>query len=88
MRKRKFDVEGMTCASCQLTIEKSVKKLGVDSINVSLLTNSMEVEGDNISDEDIIKAVSNSGYTATPRNREQNKKIKNCKIFLNNIIPL
>lgn len=79
MRKRKFDIEGMTCASCQLTIEKSVKKLGVDSINVSLLTNSMEVEGDNISDEDIIKAVSNSGYTATPRNREQNKKIKNPK---------
>ena len=60
----KFSVSGMSCASCQAHVEKAVSKVpGVTSVNVSLLTNSMAVEGA-ASDSDIIKAVENAGYGA------------------------
>lgn len=72
--KRKFDIEGMTCANCQLTVENAVKKLGAEEVNVSLLTNMMEVESD-LKEEDIIKAVSDAGYKAVSKNAE-NKKNK------------
>lgn len=67
MSKRKFDIEGMTCATCQLTVENSVKNLGTESVNVSLLTNTMEVDDDNLSNDEIINAVENSGYKASIR---------------------
>ena len=55
---RQFLVEGMSCAACQARVEKAVGKVnGVISCSVSLLTNSMGVEG-TASDSDIIKAVS------------------------------
>ena len=42
-----FDVKGMTCAACSAHVDKSVRKLdGVKTVNVSLLTNSMEVDFD------------------------------------------
>ena len=54
---KQFKVEGMTCASCQAHVEKAVAGVpGVTSVSVSLLTNSMGVEGD-ATNEAIIKAV-------------------------------
>lgn len=71
--KRKFDIEGMTCASCQLTVEKAVKKLGIEDANVSLLTNTLEISNTDISDKKIIESIENAGYKAYSRN-DFNKK--------------
>lgn len=61
---KKFIVEGMSCAACQARVEKAVSNVqGVSSCAVSLLTNSMGVEGV-ASDADIIKAVVDAGYNA------------------------
>ncbi len=58
---------GMTCAACQARVEKAVGKLpGVKEVSVSLLTNSMGVEGD-VSETLIIKAVEEAGYGAKPK---------------------
>ena len=60
----KYIVEGMTCASCQARVEKAVSKVdGVQSCAVSLLTNSMGVEG-SADPNAVIKAVENAGYSA------------------------
>ena len=60
-----YNVTGMSCAACQARVEKAVKAVpGVDSCAVSLLTNSMGVEG-SASPEDIIKAVESAGYGAS-----------------------
>ena len=62
-----FNVTGMSCAACSARVEKAVKKVpGVTSCSVSLLTNSMGVEG-TASDADIIKAVQDAGYGASPK---------------------
>ncbi|MBO7517032.1 MAG: cation transporter, partial [Spirochaetia bacterium] len=62
-----YIVTGMSCAACQARVEKAVSKVpGVESCAVSLLTNSMGVEG-TASAEDIIKAVENAGYGAKPK---------------------
>ena len=61
----KFNVTGMSCAACSARVEKAVKKVpGVTSCSVSLLTNSMGVEG-TASDADIIRAVEAAGYGAS-----------------------
>ena len=61
----KYDVTGMSCAACQAHVEKAVNGVpGVDSCAVSLLTNSMTVEG-SASPDSIIKAVENAGYGAS-----------------------
>ena len=58
----KFNVTGMGCAACSARVEKAVQSLdGVDSVAVSLLTNSMEVEG-SVDAAAIIKAVEDAGY--------------------------
>ena len=65
-----FDVKGMTCAACSAHVEKSVKKLdGVNSVAVSLLSNSMEVDFDPsaVTPQQICKAVASGGYSASPR---------------------
>lgn len=71
-----FDVTGMSCAACSARVEKAVSKVpGVTSCSVSLLTNSMGVEG-TASDQDIIAAVVNAGYGAKKKGaltREQGK---------------
>lgn len=60
----KYTVTGMSCAACQTRVEKVVAGVqGVTSVSVSLLTNSMQVEGDADS-ADIINAVKNAGYGA------------------------
>lgn len=61
----KYNVTGMSCAACSARVEKAVGSLeGVDSVSVSLLTNTMLVEGVATSDN-IIKAVSDAGYGAS-----------------------
>ena len=61
-----YAVTGMSCAACQARVEKAVSKVpGVTSCAVSLLTNSMGVEGD-YNPADIISAVENAGYGAKP----------------------
>ena len=67
MKQDKFDIQGMTCSSCQAHVEKAVKKLeGVNIVNVNLLTNNMNVEYDEtqVSSDRIIKAVVDAGYGA------------------------
>ena len=59
-----YIVTGMSCAACQARVEKAVSRVeGVDSCSVSLLTNTMGVDG-NASPEDIIRAVTDAGYGA------------------------
>lgn len=61
---KQYVVTGMTCASCSSRVEKAVSRVpGVESCSVSLLTNSMGVEG-SASDADIIAAVKKAGYGA------------------------
>lgn len=60
-----YKITGMSCAACQACIEKAVSKVnGVSSCSVSLLTNSMSVEG-TASSSEIIKAVVDAGYGAS-----------------------
>ena len=62
-----YTVTGMSCAACQARVEKAVSKLdGVTSCNVSLLTNTLSVEG-TVPPEEIMQAVENAGYGAAPR---------------------
>lgn len=71
---KKYNITGMSCAACSARVEKAVSKLdGVDSCSVSLLTNSMSVEG-NASDESIISAVVNAGYGASAYGVENKTK--------------
>ncbi len=68
----KFSVTGMSCAACSAHVEKAVAKVpGVTSVTVSLLTNSMNVEGTAAS-SDIIQAVTQAGYGASLQGGEQN----------------
>ena len=54
--KERFDVTGMTCASCQANVTRAVEKLGVNEDNVNLISQSMSVDYDpnKISSKDII----------------------------------
>ncbi len=68
---KKFNVTGMSCAACSSRVEKAVSKVeGVRSCSVSLLTNSMGVEG-SASDESIIAAVEKAGYGASVAGAEK-----------------
>ena len=67
---RKYEITGMSCAACQARVEKAVSGLeGVESCAVSLLTNSMGVEG-TASDKEIIEAVEKAGYGAVVFGRD------------------
>ena len=62
-----YNVTGMSCAACSARVEKAVGKVpGVTACSVSLLTNSMGVEG-TASPADIIQAVRDAGYDASPK---------------------
>ncbi|MBD5132497.1 MAG: cadmium-translocating P-type ATPase [Clostridiales bacterium] len=61
--KKIFSVSGMTCAACAAHVEKAVRKLGVQNVEVNLLMNRMTVDTD-ITDGDIIRAVEAAGYGA------------------------
>jgi len=78
MKTEKFDVTGMTCASCVAHVEKSVSKLaGIKTVNVNLLTNSMSVSYDdqNLTTLNIEHAVEEAGYEAHVREIAGNAKI-------------
>ena len=66
--KQKFEVSGMTCTACSAHVEKAVCRLpGVQEVNVSLMTNSMQVDYDQTqtSPDAIIAAVESGGYGAS-----------------------
>lgn len=70
---QQYTVTGMSCAACSTRVEKAVSKVpGVTSCSVSLLTNSMGVEG-TASAADIITAVKNAGYGATLKEGRRSK---------------
>lgn len=73
----KYNITGMSCAACQAHVEKAVSKVpGVDSVSVSLLTNSMGVEG-SASSEAIVKAVEDAGYGAAIQGAEESQSSTN-----------
>lgn len=76
---KKYDIGGMSCAACVSRVEKAVSKVsGVDEVSVNLLTNSMTVSGD-ITDESIIKAVEEAGYSASVSSIKKSENVKNEK---------
>lgn len=64
MKKLKLAIDGMHCASCASNIERSLKKVpGVKEANVSLMLKKGTIEAeDNVSDEELKKAVARAGY--------------------------
>ncbi|MCC8192851.1 MAG: heavy metal translocating P-type ATPase [Ruminococcus sp.] len=72
---QKFNVTGMSCAACVARVEKAVSKVeGVEECSVSLLTNSMAVQG-SASDSAIISAVVAAGYGASVEGEKSNAKV-------------
>ncbi|MGN0989812.1 MAG: cation transporter, partial [Eubacteriales bacterium] len=68
MNEKKYTISGITCASCQSSVERAISSLnGVDSVSVSLLSNSATVSFDEnaVSDETIFAAVRQAGYSAS-----------------------
>ncbi|MBQ2902257.1 MAG: heavy metal translocating P-type ATPase [Agathobacter sp.] len=64
---KQYNITGMSCAACSARVEKAVNAVpGVTSCSVSLLTNSMGVEGD-VAEREIIKAVEDAGYGASAK---------------------
>ena len=75
-----YKVTGMSCAACVARVEKAVQSVpGVDSVAVSLLTNSMSVEGD-ASPSAIEKAVSDAGYGASPLGGTSDETARNSAL--------
>ena len=77
---KQYTVTGMSCAACSARVEKAVSKVdGVTSCSVSLLTNSMGVEG-SATDAQIVEAVEQAGYGASPKGaatESENNKANN-----------
>ena len=77
---KQYTVTGMSCAACSARVEKAVSKVeGVTSCSVSLLTNSMGVEG-SATDAQIVEAVEQAGYGASPKgtaNGRVNNRVNN-----------
>ena len=71
---KQYNVTGMHCAACSARVEKAVSKVeGVTSCSVSLLTNTLGVEGD-VSDKEIIKAIKKAGYGASVKKKDKSEK--------------
>lgn len=90
-----YDVTGMSCAACSAHVEKAVSKVeGVSEVSVSLLTNSMNVEG-TASPEAVIQAVEKAGYRAKAFDAEVmingdekvKNKMKEIEMMGNNATP-
>ena len=82
--RKKFDVQGMSCAACQAHVNKAVSSLkGVKECNVNLLSNSMEVEWDEklTNPKTIEKAVKDAGYTACVHEQNTKQKTKDYKLI-------
>lgn len=74
--KKQYNIEGMTCAACVSAVEKSVAKLdSVDTVEVNLLTKTMNVVSDSqIDDDQIIGAVESAGYQAMAKDEDKAKE--------------
>ncbi len=87
MMKAKFDVLGMSCASCQSHVDKAVRSLdGVKGVNVNLLSNNMIVEFDEriCSIDNILQSVSKAGYQAIYKDKKvtrSNENLNNKKDY-------
>ena len=78
---KQYAVTGMSCAACSARVEKAVSSVeGVTSCSVSLLTNSMGVEG-TASNTQIIEAVENAGYGAALKGSEHRKSDNTSHIY-------
>lgn len=89
MKKTKFNIQGMTCSSCQAHVNKAVEKLdGVKSVSVNLLSNNMIVEYDEkkVDDNKIIASVIDAGYGATTISENEKKQKSNKTINNEDII--
>ena len=72
---KQYNVTGMSCAACSARVEKAVTKLeGVSACSVSLLTNSMGVEGD-VAPETVIRAVEEAGHGASLKGKEKKQSV-------------
>ncbi len=90
MKKEQFDISGMTCSSCSSHVEKAVNKLdGIKTVNVNLLSNSMNVEYDEkiVNNDVIINAVKNAGYGASIKSvkAKENKAQENVTDNIKNM---
>lgn len=77
MKNEKYNVTGMTCSACSTHVEKSVSKIaGVKTCSVNLLTNSMQVEYDELEtgEQQIIEAVVQAGYGASNREKTSERQ--------------
>ena len=82
-----YNVTGMSCAACQTRVEKAVSKVpGVTSCAVSLLTNSMGVEG-TASPAEIIAAVENAGYGASKKGEKGSTSMFSKRRFSQKNLP-
>ena len=71
---KEYQITGMSCASCQAHVTKAVEQVaGVTSVNVSLLPNSMQVEG-NADEKAVIAAVKDAGYGASLKGKQQSQQ--------------
>ena len=77
-KQKEYIIEGMSCASCAMTIENAVSKMpGVDKASVNLATEIMTVEAtDNVTPEDIAKVVDGVGYSARPRGKSVEEELE------------
>ena len=84
---RQYNVNGMSCAACSARVEKAVSKVaGVTSCSVSLLTNSMGVEG-SADPAQIIKAVEDAGYSASVKGEKTQKQTEAAEALKDNESP-
>lgn len=85
----RFDVKGMSCSSCQAHVEKAVRSVpGVSNVSVSLISNTMNVEGD-FKDDDVIKAVQQAGYNAALKSGDgESSKAKESDEFTDKTTPV
>ncbi|MDE7263623.1 MAG: heavy metal translocating P-type ATPase [Anaeroplasmataceae bacterium] len=82
--KQKFKIEGMTCSACQSHVQHAVEKLeGIESCNVNLLANAMDVSYNekNLTENQIREAVSKAGYKAIPEGTKEKESVASSKDY-------
>ncbi len=90
MKKLKFTVTGMTCSACSSHVQNSVSKIdGIETVNVNLLTKSMDVVcSDALSEREIVSAVKKAGYNAFPISEKVSAQDEAQKLKLRFILSL
>lgn len=75
--KETFAIQGMTCAACASRIEKVIGKMeGVESVNVNLASEKMVLEGENLSESEIVSRVEKLGFKAIPQPKGQMETLR------------